>query len=394
MGAKESTISHVTHKDNFLKGIEFEINKFDTNKNKCNDLHEMEPYVFNIMDYCDDSHGHDHTVFNSHQNDSSKHEAGVVFNQTQINPFVASLLYAFTTHSNVHINPSHIQYILINSLGTYINQASRKFREVLGIKHIGKMTITIDNDKLKKNNGSLKTPKMDAIWEEVFPAIVEQIKQNTSTIVNNMCTKLSCATTSDIMANHVAIMCTLKSYFEYRVRTRCGIGKISLGGTKDDWVALYNMFPDDFQDKFLNAWIKYVKRILQYFIDSFDNKIDLKFFNSMVKYESMSGGYKINGWFLVFFYPAMMKNKEIADKIEDIFCVSGYNNDITDINMLNKLSIENISDIPNGISCADILWTYFTKNYDLTLYGGLYNYVYNPNTNYYSVETGWELRIK
>src|SRR5207253_8035086 len=126
----------------------------------------------------------------------------------------------------------------------------------------------------------------------------------TGQLINQMAEPLSSATPTDILANQIAVMASVQNYFEFTVMTACGIGKIKLLGTREDWVKLKHMLPRGI-DEFLDWWSLHLELIIDQCLQAFDKKADLDFFKSIIKYHDGSGSTYINGWSLFFFLPQL-----------------------------------------------------------------------------------------
>ena len=118
------------------------------------------------------------------------------------------------------------------------------------------------------------------------------------------------------MAASVAILQTVDSYFDYEVRTRCGIRAVTLEGVPEDWTKLrlsVDALPLESLD--LGNWRMPLQEIMLYLeatalgkglIDSSSmSKTD--FWKSIYKYQSCSGGDSCTGWIL-FLFPALGKD--------------------------------------------------------------------------------------
>ena len=78
-------------------------------------------------------------------------------------------------------------------------------------------------------------------WAGVIDEFCEQIDKNTvKDTVELLEADFSNATKIDKVNAKITIMDICKNYFSYTVRTCCGFPKITLTGTKEDWIKIYN----------------------------------------------------------------------------------------------------------------------------------------------------------
>merc|ERR1719270_381275 len=97
----------------------------------------------------------------------------------------------------------------------------------------------------------------------------------------------------DRIAARVTTMDILQEYFEYEMMCGCGFPRITLNGTKNDWIKLKKktkqLLNDKVVPKFGKKWSNAIMGVLQRFIDAYDGKIDCLFWNSMVRRGAYGG---------------------------------------------------------------------------------------------------------
>ena len=161
-----------------------------------------------------------------------------------------------------------------------------------------------------------------------------------------------------------------KSYFDFTVMTFCGFPKITLTGTKQDWIKIYNktkiLLKTKVESNFGEKWGKSLLPILERFIIAFDGKIDCLFWNSMIKRGAKqgSGGWEwYSGWINVFF--------PIIEEKENEFC-QAYESSCDYIQSgLKKAGDGNdINKYPHGLSSAPVKWKYGDVTFKLQFISG------------------------
>ena len=108
-------------------------------------------------------------------------------------------------------------------------------------------------------------------WSEVVVSFCEQIDQHTAKdSVSLLEANFSNATIIDKIAAKITIMDICKSYFEFVVRTRCGFPRITLTGTKGDWIKIYQktekLLKDKVEPQWGKQWSQAVLPILQRYV--------------------------------------------------------------------------------------------------------------------------------
>ena len=77
-------------------------------------------------------------------------------------------------------------------------------------------------------------------WSEVIEEFCNQIDKNiVENTVDLLDADFSNARIVDKIAAKVTIMDICKNYFEYRFYTCCGFPSLTLSGTKQDWIKIY-----------------------------------------------------------------------------------------------------------------------------------------------------------
>ena len=119
-------------------------------------------------------------------------------------------------------------------------------------------------------------------------------------------------------------MSSFKKYFTYgRMILGCGINNVYFDGTREDWVKLEKKlkYLDRYDiDGELSKYIKNVGVILNKFLDTFGNKPDINWWNTIMTTEERrvgSGNQKdtyIEGWILHFY--GIYRNSFHSEQIE------------------------------------------------------------------------------
>ncbi len=301
---------------------------------------------------------------------------GYNFNFSQINPFILSILKAFADHKSVEINPSHLQYCIISSYSSFCN----KFEA----RPLDKVLIHMPLNTSMEESDTVEYGKQ---WEKSIEGIVDDINKHTGTQMNE---RMSCASQTDYIANSVAVMECMKNTFDYQVITMCGIENIRLLGNKADWQILIDCLPDS-KNPIINWWKDCITFIVKKFMDVFDGNADLEFFNSIIKWFSISGSIPLTGWILMFFVPHLCT---ISDY--DKFISKGINDSKKGINMdsLSCLHVANLNDLNTGISVVPINWFNSGQNYDVKLAAGFTTERFDLLSGFYSVKTDYAIYLE
>ncbi len=103
-------------------------------------------------------------------------------------------------------------------------------------------------------------------------------------------------------------MNTYQKYFSYgRCIPGCGIRNVHFGGTLDDWKKLLQktqLLKDYDVNGALKYYVEKVSAILHKFIDTYQENVDVSFWNKVMNVRSTGGSgatTRISGWIIDFF---------------------------------------------------------------------------------------------
>eukprot|EP01083_Nonionella_stella_P010707 30466_1 len=234
-----------------------------------------------------------------------------------ISSFVLGALRAFNLHYPFKISPNHIFLLILHAIAINVDKNAEQLRDKY-VKHEGKMLLTVHRDsRVFVLREQCKTND----WNAVITEFVEQIDANTVTETTELMeANFSDSTTVDVIANKICVMDICKNYFDYKMICvpACGFPKITLSGSKSDWVSLKHkadaLLSDKVNKRWGAQWKEALLPLLDRFIGAYDGNIDGLFWNSMIKYgvterelESSGGGSVyfrkewFSGWFNILF---------------------------------------------------------------------------------------------
>lgn len=217
------------------------------------------------------------------------------------NSFYGAFVNAYNNHEDLVLSPDDVWMIICMHFSKYINNNAEQMRNKF-VPHQGKKKLVV----VTKNE--LEESK----WDEFFALMIKEINANT---INNITDVLQANfTTTGRVENVLSIACVMdsfKKYFDYgRCVPLCGIKNIKFMGTNNDWVSVldrtlklqqYALAEND-------SWYLYIKNlqpILNKFIDTFNNNVDVEFWNKVMNINHGSRGSGsttyVSGWILNFF---------------------------------------------------------------------------------------------
>ncbi len=211
------------------------------------------------------------------------------------NGLVGTALEAYNNHHHLVLSPDDIWISIGVSFARYVDKHSKRLKNVF-VSHDGKIQLEAHG------NGNIHS----ANYGDLVLQIVKQIQQNTKSDVREW---IECdfTTTTDHtrLISQLLCMASMKNYFSYKMYLRCGLPKVTLKGTKNDWIKIYKkvefLRSEQLDDQVLQQWSYVLQYVLQEFVNVYDNKINNDFWNRIAhKTGSGSGPRYIEGWILAF----------------------------------------------------------------------------------------------
>lgn len=219
-------------------------------------------------------------------------------------PFFKGMIDAFADHRPVILTPDVIWNLICQGFAHHVNNNPEQLRNLF-VDYEGKIDLVV------KSDADLLDGETD--WSSIVAGFAEQIKNNTKgEIAQIISAPFSTTGTTEQMVSQMALMETVKSYFNYVViRVVCGIPTITLKGTPADWQSVLER-TRQLKDYGLDWWVDELEPILTEFVQASDGKPNVKFWMNIVKkyrpgQVKRGGGCSMDtnltefdGWFLKF----------------------------------------------------------------------------------------------
>lgn len=215
------------------------------------------------------------------------------------NSFYSAFANAYNNHEDVVLSPDDTWMIICLHFSKYINDNAEKMRHMF-VSHEGKKKLTVctSNDLSESQ------------WGEFFNLMIEQIKANTKgDIVNELKSRFTTTGRVEEILSVAAIMDSFKQYFTYgRCIPCCGIKNVRFMGTLEDWQSVLERTIKLKKYAVSPIWTEYIDKlvpILNKFIDTYNGKVDVDFWNKImnITHGRMGSGSTtfVSGWILNFF---------------------------------------------------------------------------------------------
>jgi len=278
----------------------------------------------------------------------------------QMNGVMNAVHWAFIQHYPLKLSVSDFILMIGQGLAKHMEVHAEELRPLF-VDFEGKEKIVIErNDLLIGGEND---------WSTVFGEFSEAIKERVKTdFYDIMVDDTSVATKLSRIASEIAIMDAYKQYFDYEVTCICGIPKITLVGSSEDWEklrkkvkSLQDLNKDDRLK--LNWWLDRLVPLVDQIVDQATSRnIDRTFWTNIYHYQEKQSFYIpskiISGWIMVF-NPYLQRKTYKAN--EERCDYEYYQNEFGDVYPDSLIP---------GFSKVPFTWTNPGKKLEMAFYGG------------------------
>ncbi|CAG8474065.1 7016_t:CDS:1 [Ambispora leptoticha] len=215
--------------------------------------------------------------------------------------FVAAIHQAYNHHQHLRLKPDDVWLTIAQGVSQHINLNAERFRSYF-VEHEGKQEIAVfANDVLNYANNIL-----EGDWPEVINRLEKQTSEKIKKV--DLSKILECDFSTSTMAaktaSHVILLDALKKYFSYKIMLLCGIPKVTLEGSLEDWtriqekvVKLRNLGLD------MDFWLDRLEPVIWKLVDTYRGEIDEEFWSKVISTKSFGSGGQTRwtGWITAFF---------------------------------------------------------------------------------------------
>lgn len=289
------------------------------------------------------------------------------------NGLLGTMFMSYSEHIPLLLRPDDLWIAILVNFGRYVFNHAEQVRDMF-VNHQDKKELKV----------LVKSPYLEYTteeqWNNFVGLMVEQIQQNTkSNVVQWMTPDFSTTTPRDRMVSNLAIMSTMREYFEMRFELSCGLSELTLAGTLDDWKQLYNKASllNTFKVAEFDAWRALLLPVLQEFINAYQYQVNEDFWQKMCTSTRRGSGsqQKLRGWFLVF-TPFNDEGKYLLNPLETVSQTGIY-------------AALNDDQIPDCGLNVNVEIDDHDREYHVVFYGGLLLTQYDHEKNCLAPSVDW-----
>lgn len=288
-------------------------------------------------------------------------------------PFFDGMYRAYADHRPFVISPDAVWLLICQGFSNHVNNNAEKLRHLF-VDFEGKKTLSVIANDISLNNPA-------SPWEEHFPSFTSMIASYVGdSLVSILTSDFSTSTLTTRTASQITVMASMKAYFNYEAVITCGIPKVFLEGTPDDWQRVIDgaQFLRRYE---LDWWVDEMLPVLKKIKRASEGEVDKRFWRNMYKQREeerdMGCGTQTdiiaNGWVVKFYPYGSAKHRTNLKELK-----------------------EGSSNLPPEIVSAPLSFKDYTKGIeeDLNIYAGFVGLSQNSETLALRPEVGWFITIQ
>lgn len=284
------------------------------------------------------------------------------------NNFVAALNTAYDQHLPLVLSPDVLWLTLAQGLSLHINNNAEELRHQF-VNFEGKQYIEIIENSFIKGSP-------DNNWEHAFGQFSDKIAEFIGKKRDLIVGDYSTSTPVTRAAGEIVLMEAMSKYFDYGMRTCCGIPEITLLGTVEDWKAIKGRV-QAMAELNLGWWTSKVEPIVDEFISAAQGNAKKDFWQKIYKVGGGSGGPYLAGW-MTNLFPYLRDRQGSYTRQNEFNALA---------EMCRGLTTD---EFPNGLAKASFTWLYYDDKFNMELGAGFTGYKVENNAVVPNI--GWTVR--
>ncbi|MFF0391811.1 DUF4419 domain-containing protein [Kitasatospora sp. NPDC004615] len=202
---------------------------------------------------------------------------------------------SFCAHLPLSLAPDVLWYAVVHEVAIHVRLNSETYAGIFTDTPAHQQEIAVQDD-------SLLAPDPD--WSRSIRLVLEPLREKLGAEVTDLfLPRFSTTTPDDLSSALVALMSVVGPYYRFTWTTLCGIPRIRLEGTAEDWQLLAGRV-DSLAARFdgLRPWFDALRPVLAEIArTAAGGPVDEDFWRSFYKWKSHSGGESVTGWITALF---------------------------------------------------------------------------------------------
>ncbi|MBN1489912.1 MAG: DUF4419 domain-containing protein [Phycisphaerae bacterium] len=234
---------------------------------------------------------------------SDPHESVIGVGQ---NALVRAAHCAYADHRPLVLSPDMIWLTIVQGLAEHVEDNAEELRHLF-VSHAGRQRLVIREDRFRK--GDPANP-----WPVMFSTFSDMVRSHIGDEMHSwLVADFSTTGPVERAASEIALLDVVKPFFEYEMMTICGIPRVTLEGTVEDWRRLVSK-ARRLEQFSLDFWTCHLVPICEQFARAAAGDVDLAHWQSLYKVRREYSRNLISGWICKLFpyiheaAPALARN--------------------------------------------------------------------------------------
>jgi hypothetical protein len=202
-------------------------------------------------------------------------------------PLIGAVHHAFSEHRPLVLSPDAVWLTIAQGLAQHVRLHAEALRPRL-VRHTGKARLTVTHV------GSMPTTPdgWGAFITSFRDGVAEHIGQGLARLFT---CDFSTSTTADRVASEVVLLDAMSAYFDYFLYGVCGIPRITLLGTPEDWRRIRERV-DVLAELDCALWARSLVPITDELVRASEGRPDIAFWQHIYKPRKAYGWDRVTGW--------------------------------------------------------------------------------------------------
>lgn len=209
-----------------------------------------------------------------------------------VNGFVQAAHLAFDRHYELVLSPDDVWLCIAQGFAQHIDLNAEQLRDRF-VRHEGKAEIVVRRDDFVKGSSAND-------WPSVFGAFSDAIAGHVGKQRDLVVAGFSTTGPIEKAASEIVLMSAMRHYFDLILLTLCGIPRITLLGSHEDWRSIERR-ASMLSEYGLEHWVRELAPLLAELSAAAAGRADRALWQSFYRYESRSGKSAVTGWINVLF---------------------------------------------------------------------------------------------
>jgi hypothetical protein len=258
------------------------------------------------------------------------------------NAFLSTVHEAFANERPLVLSPDHVWSMIAQGVAIHVNENAEALRGKF-VMHADKAVVVVRNDALIQGK--------ESPWELCFPLFAAMLQERVVGGIADLLPAFSTSGETERIVHTIAFMDAVKAYFSFEVHTRCGIPRITLLGTPEDWNALREQAGKLLSRVAMDFWWNELSPILNQFCALSSGVQDASFWGAMYYFlgADMSGeSDRADGW-IVKMFPYLSRDGKFVR---------------------NNFKPRAHPTFPSSLSAVPFVWDYYNTRMDMNFIAG------------------------